>query len=151
MPFDFRPLIKCSRVLSDLPLYFPALNIRLEPKCVPQFLVGSLLGTRWSAIGQFFPSPLQQSQKSLRRLTRPRFLSKVANWFCCKPDFAKKKLSHAITRLWILKDQPTNVISQKVLFTRIDTSSFIQRNRMPLFNLSWTRVNTSGKVIKHTI
>ena len=95
MPFDFRPLIKCFRVLLDLPLYLPALNIRLEPKCVPQLFVRSLLGTRrsmrLSAIGQFFLSPWQQSQNSLRRLTRPSSLSKVTNWFCCYPDFAKKR------------------------------------------------------------
>lgn len=59
MHFDLLPLIKCSRVLLDLPLYFPALNIRLEPKCVPQFMfLGSLLGTRLSAIGQFFSQSL---------------------------------------------------------------------------------------------
>ena len=27
---------------------------KLEPKCVPQFILGSLLGTRQSAVGQFF-------------------------------------------------------------------------------------------------
>ena len=27
----------------------------LEPKCVPRLSLGSLLGTRWSAIGQVFP------------------------------------------------------------------------------------------------
>ena len=36
---------------------------RLEPKCIPQLCLGSLLGTR-------------QSQKSLRKLTRPSFLLK---------------------------------------------------------------------------
>ena len=38
---------------------FNTLEIRraLEPKCVPQLLMGSLLGMRWSAIGQFFPVP----------------------------------------------------------------------------------------------
>ena len=30
----------------------------LEPKCVPQLLVGSLLGTDRSTIGQFFPPVL---------------------------------------------------------------------------------------------
>ena len=30
---------------------------KLEPKCVPQLLLGSLLGTRQSAIGQLFPCP----------------------------------------------------------------------------------------------
>ena len=27
----------------------------LEPKCIPQFFVGSFLGAHWSAIGRFFP------------------------------------------------------------------------------------------------
>ena len=36
---------------------FASLETRrgLEPKCVPQLFLGSLLGTRRSAIGQFFP------------------------------------------------------------------------------------------------
>ena len=45
----------------------------LEPKSIPQLFLGSLLGTRRSAIGQFFPSPQKQSQKSLQKLTRPSF------------------------------------------------------------------------------
>ena len=28
-----------------------------EPKCIPQLFLGLLLGTRQSAIGQFFPFP----------------------------------------------------------------------------------------------
>jgi len=36
----------------------------LEPKCVPQFAMVSLLGRRWSAIG-----PQKHSQKSLGNLT----------------------------------------------------------------------------------
>ena len=39
---------------------FTTLEMRraLEPKCVPHNLfMGSLLGMRWSAIGQFFPCP----------------------------------------------------------------------------------------------
>ena len=30
---------------------------KIEPKCVPQVFLGTLLGTRLSAIGQFFPCP----------------------------------------------------------------------------------------------
>ena len=46
---------------------FTTLQIRraLEPKCVPQLLMGSLLGMCWSAIGQIFPVPSKKSQKSL--------------------------------------------------------------------------------------
>ena len=42
--------------------------------------MASLLATRRSAIGQFFSRPKSQSQKSLQKLTRSRFLvvSKVA-------------------------------------------------------------------------
>ena len=46
----------------------------LEPKCIPQLIMGSLLGTHRLAIGQFFPSSRKQSQKSLQKLTRPSFL-----------------------------------------------------------------------------
>ena len=47
----------------------------LEPNCVSQLSLGSLLGTRRSAIGQL------QFQKSLRKLPQPSFflVSKVAN------------------------------------------------------------------------
>ena len=51
---------------------------RLGPKYFPQFFLGLLL--RWGGAHQrghfwsFFPCPLQQSQKSLRKLTRPSFL-----------------------------------------------------------------------------
>ena len=34
----------------------------LEPKCVPQMFLGLLLGTRRSAIGQFFPVPSNRSK-----------------------------------------------------------------------------------------
>ena len=40
---------------------FPTLETtkkKLEPKCVPQLFLESLLGTSQSAIGQFFPCPL---------------------------------------------------------------------------------------------
>ena len=38
---------------------FTTLEMRraLEPKCIPQLFMGSLLRMRWSAIGQFFPCP----------------------------------------------------------------------------------------------
>ena len=35
----------------------------LEPKCVPQLFLGSLLGTRRLAIGQFFPFPSKRGVK----------------------------------------------------------------------------------------
>ena len=41
---------------------------KLEPKCVPQFILGSLLGTRQSAVGQFF---------SLSLVTVPEVFMKV--------------------------------------------------------------------------
>ena len=47
----------------------------LGPKFFPQVLLGSLLGTRWSAIGQF----VSQSQKSLRKLTQPSFFLVAKN------------------------------------------------------------------------
>ena len=72
-------------VSVTLHLLFATLERRkeLEPKCAPQLIVGSLLMTRRSAIGQFFPSPWKQSQKSLRKWTRPISLlvSKVANQY----------------------------------------------------------------------
>ena len=45
---------------------FSTLELRrtLEPKCVPQWFLGSLLGTWRSAIGQFFPVP-GESPRSL--------------------------------------------------------------------------------------
>ena len=39
---------------------------RLELKCVLQLSLGSLLGTRWSAIGSFFPALPSNSPSSLR-------------------------------------------------------------------------------------
>ena len=49
---------------------------KLEPKCVPQLFLGLLLGIHQLAIGQSFPCPLKQSQKSLQNLT---LVAKVAN------------------------------------------------------------------------
>ena len=48
----------------------------LEPKSISQFVMGSLLERRWSAIG-----PLKHSQKSFGKLTRVISLSvsKVTN------------------------------------------------------------------------
>ena len=50
----------------------------LEPKCVPQWFLGLLLGTRLSAIGQCF----SLSQVTIRKTTWPSLLliSKVANY-----------------------------------------------------------------------
>ena len=55
---------------------FSSLEARreLEPKCIPQVFLGSLLRTRRSVIRQIFPSPWKQSQKSLQKLTRSSFL-----------------------------------------------------------------------------
>ena len=64
---------KHSIVYWVLPMKW-GMRRELEPKCVPQLFLGSLLGTRRSAIGQFFRCPKQRSQKSLRKLTRPSFL-----------------------------------------------------------------------------
>ena len=47
----------------------------LGPKRVPQLFLGSLQGTRRSAIGQLFSLFLVTSQKSLRTLTRSSFLA----------------------------------------------------------------------------
>ena len=59
---------------------FATLEMRkeLEPKCVPQWFLGLLLGTRQSALSQFF-SP---SQVTIRKTTWPSLLliSKVANY-----------------------------------------------------------------------
>ena len=64
-------------------LTFTTLETRgeLEPKYVPQLLLGSLLGTRQSAMANVFPRSLKPSQKSLRKLIRPSFflVSYVAN------------------------------------------------------------------------
>ena len=38
---------------------------RLEPKCVPQLILGSLLGTRQAAIGHFFSPVPGYSSRSL--------------------------------------------------------------------------------------
>ena len=46
----------------------------MEPKCVPQLCLRPLRVTRRSDKGHFFPCPQLQSQKSLRKLTRPRSL-----------------------------------------------------------------------------
>ena len=48
----------------------------LESKCGLQVFLGSLLGTRRSAIGQFFLCPKYQSQKPLQKLTWPQFPSR---------------------------------------------------------------------------
>ena len=50
----------------------------LEPKCVPQWFLGLLLGTRQSAISQFF----SLSPVTIRKSTWPSLLliSKVANY-----------------------------------------------------------------------
>ena len=46
------------------------LEVELGPKRVPYFFLGSLLGTRWSAIGQFFLSLITVPEIFLRKLTR---------------------------------------------------------------------------------
>ena len=43
----------------------------LETKYAPQVFLGSILGTRLSAVGHFFSRPYKRSQKSLRKLTLP--------------------------------------------------------------------------------
>ena len=54
-------------------LTFTTLEMRRERgvKWVPRLFLGSLLGTRRSAIGQCFPRPKLQTQKSLRKSTHP--------------------------------------------------------------------------------
>ena len=77
-----------SRSAATQPFCTLETRRELEPIYVPQLFLGgflgSLVGTRQSAIGQLFflLCLYQQSQKPLRKLTRPRFLlvSKVANF-----------------------------------------------------------------------
>ena len=45
----------------------------LEPKCVPQKLLGSLLGTRRSVIGQFFPLALTTFPEVFAKVSLPNF------------------------------------------------------------------------------
>ena len=45
----------------------------MEPKCVAQLLLGSLLGTHWSAIGYFFPLYLVTVPDVFAKVTRASF------------------------------------------------------------------------------
>ena len=47
----------------------------MEPKCVPQLFRGSLLGTRRSAIGQFFSVSLVTVPEVFAKVNSPQFLS----------------------------------------------------------------------------
>ena len=58
---------------------------KLEPKGVPQLFLGLLLGMIRLAIGQSFPCPLKQSQKSLQKLT---LVAKVADKGDCPRFFS---------------------------------------------------------------
>ena len=58
----------------------------LEPKCVPQLFLGSLLRTRWSAIGQIFSTSL---------VTVPEVFAKVNS-----SQFPSRFLSGAIKVIW---------------------------------------------------
>ena len=46
----------------------------LEPKYIPQLLLGSLLGAHWSAIGQLISVVPSNSPKSLRKFILSSFL-----------------------------------------------------------------------------
>ena len=45
----------------------------LEPKCIPQLFLGSLLETRWSAIGLFSPSLVAVPEAFAEKVTPPSF------------------------------------------------------------------------------
>ena len=68
-------------LILSLRFYFATLKARraLEPKYVTQLFPGSLLGTRQSAIGQFFPVP-GNSPRGLC-VCKPGPVSKVVNCF----------------------------------------------------------------------
>ena len=53
----------------------------MEPKCVPQVFLGRLLGTRRSAIGQFFSLSLVTVPDVFAKVNSAQFplVSKVAN------------------------------------------------------------------------
>ena len=65
----------CQRTVIWIETPFATLETRkgLEPKCFPQLILGLLLGTRRSAIGQFFPS----------LVSVPEVLAKVSAQFPC--------------------------------------------------------------------
>ena len=69
-----------ERIIVDIAQHSPLQKMRkeLEPKCVPQWFLGLLLGTRQSALSQFF----SLSQVTIRKSTWPSLLliSKVANY-----------------------------------------------------------------------
>ena len=78
IPEDFAKLNSAQSFARMVVIIFATLEAKreLEPKSISQFVMGSLLGTRRSAIG-----PLKPSQKSLGNLTRviSPSVSKVAN------------------------------------------------------------------------
>ena len=51
----------------------------LEPKRVPQWFLGSLLGTRWSAIGQFFSLSLATVPEVFTKVKSAQFPSRMAD------------------------------------------------------------------------
>ena len=55
--FFSRDIVGSVRINLMFGMLFPTLETRreLEPKCVPQLFLGSLLEARQSAIGHFFP------------------------------------------------------------------------------------------------
>lgn len=58
-------------------------NKELEPKCIPQSFLGTILqGRRLTVIGHFFFPFLVTVPEAFAKLTRSSFLlgSKVANW-----------------------------------------------------------------------
>ena len=61
----------------------------MEPKCIPQLFLGWLLGTRWSAIGQFFSLSLVTVPEVFAKENSAQFplVSKLAN----KPKSSKSK------------------------------------------------------------
>ena len=115
-------------VSVTLHLLFATLERRkeLEPKCVPQLILGSLLRTCGSAIGQFFPSPWKQPQKSLRKWTRPISLlvSEVANQYYINGNSS-------------LQHQAVSFISTDMDKGRVEVPWFLERgvSSIRLYNL----------------
>ena len=103
----------------------------LEPKCVPQVFLGTLLGRRRSAIGYFSPCPqLEQSQKSWRKFSRPSFplFCKVTNlhilyvWYTPK---ARSSPPHPTLSIFVVRYWYVVFISKKESSSSLLCSSWM--------------------------
>ena len=90
----------------------------LDPKCVPQLLLGSSLGARRSAIGQFF---------SMSPVTVPEILAEVSS-----PQFFSRYLSGGLNRFALIHKQIELLFSRNILKKLISTDCHPLKDIIPV-------------------